>query len=62
MEHLISAQNVIAEWLFPVILKENIAQGDIFPYLRKYLLSDYSEHTDYQDPIGFKNSILLVNG
>lgn len=33
-----------------------------FHMLENSLLLDCSEYTDYQDPIGFKNSILLVNG
>ena len=52
-------QNVIAECLLSVILKENVTQDDIFLYLQ-YLLSDYNEYTDYQDPTGFKNYIFQL--
>ena len=52
--------SVIAEWLSSVILKENVIQDDIFLYLQQYLLSDYNEHTDYQDPTGFKNYIFQL--
>ena len=53
-------QNVTAEWLLSVILKENVTQDDIFLYLQQYLLSDYNEHTNYQDPTGFKNYIFQL--